>query len=170
MANFDAIFDENLQEDEQSSRVSDENVQVTLEPVVIRGVGHMTVFGLNSKFDVEFQQALSAKVAPEEYKATVTRVNRVLSKTMPVNVRWLLCGCICCCCTLGMSMWPVVCLNKRTRHSINKVLDAENNHLYHKLGLHWRLNKQRCNSSNMMEYVSVLLVEFLPKEQILRPD
>lgn len=62
MANFDAIFDENLQEDEQSSRVSDENVQVTLEPVVIRGVGHMTVFGLNSKFDVEFQQALSAKV------------------------------------------------------------------------------------------------------------
>lgn len=168
MANFDAIFDENLQEDEQSSRVSEENVQVTLEPVVIRGVGHMTVFGLNSKFDVEFQQALSAKVAPEEYKATVTRVNRVLSKTMPVNVRWLLCGCICCCCTLGMSMWPVVCLNKRTRHSINKVLDAENNHLYHKLGLHWRLNKQRCNSSNMMEYV--LLVEFLPKEQILRPD
>lgn len=168
MANFDAIFDENLQEDEQSSRVSDENVQVTVEPVVIRGVGHMTVFGLNSKFDVEFQQALSAKVAPEEYKATVTRVNRVLSKTMPVNVRWLLCGCICCCCTLGMSMWPVVCLNKRTRHSINKVLDAENNHLYHKLGLHWRLNKQRCNSSNMMEYV--LLVEFLPKEQILRPD
>ena len=53
------------------------------------------------------------QVAPEEYKATVTRVNRVLSKTMPVNVRWLLCGCICCCCTLGMSMWPVVCLNKR---------------------------------------------------------
>jgi len=168
MANFDAIFDENLQEDEQSSRVSDEHVQVTPEPVVVRGVGHMTVFGLNSKFDVEFQQGLSAKVAPEEYKATVTRVNRVLSKTMPVNVRWLLCGCICCCCTLGMSMWPVVCLNKRTRYSINKVLDAENCHLYHKLGLHWRLHKQRCNSSNMMEYV--LLVEFLPKEQILRPD
>jgi len=111
----------------------------------------------------------SLQVAPEEYKATVTRVNRVLSKTMPVNVRWLLCGCICCCCTLGMSMWPVVCLNKRTRHSINKVLDAENCHLYHKLGLHWRLHKQRCiNSTNMMEYV--LLVEFLPKEQILRPD
>jgi len=43
MANFDAIFDENLQEDEQSSRVSDEHVQVTPEPVVVRGVGHMTV-------------------------------------------------------------------------------------------------------------------------------
>jgi len=35
---------------------------VTPEPVVVRGVGHMTVFGLNSKFDVEFQQGLSAKV------------------------------------------------------------------------------------------------------------
>ena len=53
------------------------------------------------------------QVAPEEYKATISRVNRVLSNTMPVNVRWLFCGCICCCCTLGMSMWPVVCLNKR---------------------------------------------------------
>lgn len=116
MANFDAIFDENLQEDERGSRASDEHVRVTPEPVVIRGVGHMTVwvvstifksslirkahsggcvlqvafvianfslwiwelqelivfsccffvacrFGLNSKFDVEFQQGLSAKVS-----------------------------------------------------------------------------------------------------------
>lgn len=44
MANFDAIFDENLQEDERDSRASDEHVQVTPEPVVIRGVGHMTVW------------------------------------------------------------------------------------------------------------------------------
>ena len=44
MANFDAIFDENLQEDERGSRASDEHVQVTPEPVVIRGVGHMTVW------------------------------------------------------------------------------------------------------------------------------
>lgn len=43
MANFDAIFDENLQEDEQSSRSSDDPVPLTPEPVVIRGVGHMTV-------------------------------------------------------------------------------------------------------------------------------
>ena len=42
---------------------------------------------------------------------------------MPVNIRWLLCGCICCCCTLGMSMWPVVCLNKRVRAQLyNKSL------------------------------------------------
>ena len=36
-----------------------------------------------------------------------------LRKTLPVNVRWLFCGCLCCCCTLGCSMWPVICLSKR---------------------------------------------------------
>ena len=46
-------------------------------------------------------------------KATVTRVNVTLRKALPVNVRWLLFGCLCCCCTLGCSMWPVVCLSKR---------------------------------------------------------
>ena len=48
-------------------------------------------------------------------QATVTRVNVTLRKALPVNVRWLLFGCLCCCCTLGCSMWPVVCLSKRVR-------------------------------------------------------
>ena len=77
---------------------------------------------------------MHARVAPEEYKATITRVNSTLRKTLPVNVRWLFClflftsyqlfvyflnvrwlfcGCLCCCCTLGCSMWPVICLSKR---------------------------------------------------------
>lgn len=43
----------------------------------------------------------------------------------------------------------------QTQHSLNKLLDWENSHLYHKLGLHWRLAKQRCDSSSMMEYVSM---------------
>lgn len=120
------------------------------------------------------------------------RVNSILKKTLPVNVKWLFCGCVCCCCTLGCSLWPVICLSKRTQHSLDKLLEWENNHLYHKLGLHWRLAKQRCDSSSMMEYVSncqclnylslwgmiffififsqVLLIEFIPKIPIYRPD
>lgn len=125
-------------------------------------------FGLSNKFDTEFPPTLSAKVAPEEFKATILRINSVLRKTLPVNVKWLFCGCLCCCCTLGCSLWPVVCLSKRTRHSIEKVLDWENSHLYHKLGLHWKLGKQRCDSNSMMEYV--LLIEFIPKLAIHRPD
>ena len=42
MANFDAIFDENI-ETEEDSRVSDDYVAVKREPVVVRGVGHMTM-------------------------------------------------------------------------------------------------------------------------------
>ena len=58
-------------------------------------------------------ECIIMQVAPEEYHATVTSINALLKKMMPVNVKWLLCGCICCCCTLGCSLWPVICLNKR---------------------------------------------------------
>lgn len=108
------------------------------------------------------------KVAPEEFKTSISRVNTCLRKNLPVNVKWLICGCLCCCCTLGCSLWPVVCLNKRTRRSIQKLLEWENNRLYHKLGLHWKLSKRKCETSNMMEYV--ILIEFLPKYPIFRPD
>lgn len=164
MADFDAIYEE----DDEERNAEEGFVNIVPEPVVVRGAGNITVFGLSNKFDQEFPQALSAKVAPEEYKATISRINGVLRKTLPVNVKWLFCGCLCCCCTLGCSLWPVICLSKRTRHSIEKVLEWENSHLYHKLGLHWRLAKQRCDSSSMMEYV--MLVEFIPKVPIHRPD
>lgn len=169
MASFDTIFNDNIEEDDsENTQISLDYSQTIPEPIVIRGVGHMTIFGLNCKYDSEFPGGLNGKVAIEEFQVTITQINKVLRKTMPVNVRWWLCGCICCCCSLGMSFWPVVCLNKRTRHTINKVLDAENSNFYHKLGLHWRLKKQKCTSSSMMEYV--LLLEFIPKVQILKPD
>ena len=107
-------------------------------------------------------------------QATVTRVNVTLRKALPVNVRWLLFGFLCCCCSLGCSMWPVVCLSKRvssgsldinititaifqTRHQLEKQLDWENCHLYSKLGLRWKLARQRCDSSLMLEHVRMVL-------------
>ncbi|CAL8236827.1 unnamed protein product [Arctogadus glacialis] len=56
----------------------------------------------------------------------------------------------------------------QTRRSIEKLLEWENGRLYHKLCLHWRLSKRKCESNNMMEYV--ILIEFLPKIPIFRPD
>ncbi|KAI8797711.1 cysteine-rich hydrophobic domain-containing protein 2 [Biomphalaria glabrata] len=164
MADFDTIYEE--REDEANS-IDSYSIYVP-DPIIIRGAGNVTIFGLSNKFETDFPPRLAAKVAPEEFKATITRINNVLRKALPVNVKWLFCGCICCCCTLGCSLWPVVCLSKRTRHSLEKVLDWENSHLYQKLGLSWRLNKQRCDSSSMMEYVLVL--EFIPKVPIFRPD
>ncbi|XP_046331747.1 cysteine-rich hydrophobic domain-containing protein 2-like [Haliotis cracherodii] len=163
MADFDTIYEEEDDED-----IPEDYVVTVPNPISIRGAGNVTIFGLSNRFDTEFPQGLSAKVAPEEFKATMTRINSVLRKALPVNVKWLFCGCVCCCCTLGCSLWPVICLSKRTRHAIEKVLDWENSHLYHKLGLHFRLSKQRCDSSSMMEYV--LFIEFIPKVPILRPD
>ncbi|RUS84335.1 hypothetical protein EGW08_007867 [Elysia chlorotica] len=164
MADFDTIYEER---DDDEGPIDNFSVIVP-DPIIIRGAGNVTIFGLSNRFETEFPKSLSGKVAPEEFKATISRINNVLRKSLPVNVKWLFCGCICCCCTLGCSLWPVVCLSKRTRHSLEKVLDWENNHLYQKLGFHWRLNKQRCDSSSMMEYVLVL--EYIPKVPIFRPD
>ncbi|KAG9338666.1 hypothetical protein JZ751_025504 [Albula glossodonta] len=127
MADFDTIYE--LDEEEERVVSEEHLARYCPEPVIMRGAGHITV-------------------APEEFKTTVGRVNACLKKNLPVNVKWLLCGCLCCCCTVGCSLWPVICLNKRTRRSIQKLLEWENNRLYHK----------------------VILIEFLPKYPILRPD
>ncbi|XP_067948865.1 cysteine-rich hydrophobic domain-containing protein 2-like [Watersipora subatra] len=141
---------------------------LTPDPVIIRGAGSTTLFGLSSKFDEEFPPALNAKLAPEEYKATLQRINGVLRKTLPMNIKWLICGCLCCCCTLGCSLMPALCLNKRTKLSLDKMIDWENNHLYYKLGMRWKLSKRKCPTNSMVEYV--LVIEFLPKVPINRPD
>ena len=39
---------------------------------------------------------------------------------------------------------------------MEKLLDWENSHLYNKLGLRWKLARQRCDSTLMMEYVSIV--------------
>ncbi|KAF2977576.1 hypothetical protein EK904_000329 [Melospiza melodia maxima] len=83
------------------------------------------LFGLSNKFEAEFPSSLTGKVAPEEFKASISRVNSCLKKNLPVN----------------------------TRRSIEKLLEWENNRLYHKLCLHWRLSKRKCETNNMMEYL-----------------
>lgn len=129
MEGFDAIYYED--EEENSEELEPADVILVPDPVVIRGAGNMTVyvhkhkqvlsrlkwfscsFGLSNKFSTEFPAGLVSRVAPEEFKETVLRINSVLKKTLPVNVKWLFCGCLCCCCTLGCSLWPVICLSKR---------------------------------------------------------
>ena len=44
---------------------------------------------------------------------------------------------------------------------MEKLLDWENSHLYNKLGLKWKLARQRCDSTLMMEYVSNVIRENL---------
>ncbi|VDK66957.1 unnamed protein product [Anisakis simplex] len=52
---------------------------------------------------------------------------------------------------------------------MEKTLDHENQVLYNKLGLHWRLARRPVDLSySMTEYV--LLLEMLPKAPLLLPD
>ncbi|KAF8358928.1 tag-266 [Pristionchus pacificus] len=137
--------------------------------IVIRGIGQLTMFGLNSRFDTEFPSVLTGKVAPEELMATLGRVNALLKRHIGNSARWLLCGLLFCCCSFGCSLWPVVCLNRRTVTAVEKLLEAENTALYHKLFLHWRLATRSSQSSHRLsEYV--LLIEIIPKAPLLFPD
>jgi len=114
MADFDAIYQDIPAGAEEGAAILEDTYNTYVpDPMVVRGAGNITVFGLSNRFDTEFPSGLHARVAPEEFKATVTRVNQTLRKNLPINVRWLFCGCLCCCCTLGCSMWPVICLSKR---------------------------------------------------------
>ena len=83
-------------------------------------------------------------------------------------IRRLLCGCICCCCTIGLSLCPVICLNKRAKNAIEKILESENARIYHKLGLHWHLTRQKRSNNAVQEYV--LMIEFRPPLSLAHPD
>ena len=138
------------------------------DPVVIRGAGNITIFGVSNKFCEQFPTQLNAKLAPEEFRDTIKQINSILSRELANSFRWLVFGSIFCCCTLGCSLLPVIFMNKKARLSINKLLALENQRLYLKLGLKWKLTKIKCNSNSLMEYV--LLIEFLPTVLLYQPD
>jgi hypothetical protein len=142
----------------------------SIEPIVIRGNGNMTLFGLSNTFNGEFPSVLVGRVSREEFEATLSRVNHLLRQHHSTNAKLLLLGCLCCCCSLGCSLlWPTLALSKRTRTALEKLIANENHKLYNKLGLNWKLTKERCHSNYaFMEYV--LVVEFLPKLHLYQPD
>jgi len=108
------------------------------------------------------------KVASEEFHSTLDRLNAILHKSVPFNLKCLLCGCLCCCCTLGLSLGPVLYLSKRTKSRMEKLLESENWRLYNKLGLNMKLSREQCENTNLRQYV--ILIEFLPKLPLYRPD
>jgi hypothetical protein len=141
---------------------------IVRDPIFIRGAGNLTIFGVSNRFSEQFPSQLNAKLAPEEFRDTIKQVNNILNKELANSFRWLVFGSIFCCCTLGCSLLPVIFMNKKAKLSINKLLDMENQRLYLKLGLKWRLTKIKCNSNALLEYV--ILIEFLPTILLYQPD
>jgi hypothetical protein len=155
----------------RASIESDEfiNNQVDVrDPVIIRGAGNITIFGVSNKFNESFPSQLYSKLAPEEFRDTIKQINNILATELANSFRWLVFGSVFCCCTLGCSLFPVIFMNKKARLSIKKFLSIENQRIYFKLGLKWRLAKIKCNSNSLMEYV--LLIDFLPTVMLYHPD
>ncbi|ETN71198.1 hypothetical protein NECAME_00887 [Necator americanus] len=76
-------------------------------PITIRGVGHITMFGLNSRFDTDFPSELIGRVAPEELSDTLGRINSVLKRHVQMS-RWaygfVVGGCCAVCCFVAVRL------------------------------------------------------------------
>ena len=154
---------------EDSSSINSTSVNYNAnEPIIIRGDGNVTIFGIFNRFSKEFPPKLSAKLAPEEYRDTITKVNVILKKELSNSLKWLIFGSICCCCTFGCSLLPVFYINKKAKLTINKLLSIENERIYKKLGIKWRLAKQKLNSGSLLEYV--IIIDLMPSLLIYEPD
>jgi len=151
--------------DTSSSRFPSQEVP---PPIVLKGTGEVTIFGLCCKYDHEFPHQLSGRLAPEEFSKMINRINSALKRSMASQLRWLVAGFALCVCSAGCSFLPVVCLSKRTRLRIQKLIDYENHRLYHKLGLRWGLVTLQIEDSPMFEYV--IKIEYLPKIHLTYPD
>lgn len=140
------------------------------EPIILRGNGNLTLFGLSNSFSSEFPSALIGRISKEEFDHTMRRINLLLRDQQSLSAKLLFFGGLCCCCSLGFSLvWPSIALKKRSKMSVEKFLASENSRLYSKLGLNLRLAEQRCYSNHaFVEYV--LMVEFTPKINLYLPD
>lgn len=141
-----------------------------IEPIVIRGNGNLLLFGLSNSFSPEFPQALIGRVSKEEFDRTMRHLNHLLREQQSLSAKVLLFGSLCCCCSLGFSLiGPSIALRKRSKISVEKYLASENNRLYSKLGLSWKLGEQRSLTNHaFIEYV--IQIEFTPKINIYQPD
>lgn len=141
-----------------------------MEPIIIRGNGNLTIFGLSNSFTADFPNVLIGKVSREEYEITMRKINNLMRGQLSLNARLLLLGCLCFCCSFGLSLvWPSIALKKKTKAAIEKLLSAENNRLYSKLGMVWKLAEQRSYSNpSFVEYV--ILIEFIQRKSLYVPD
>ncbi|CAN8033179.1 unnamed protein product [Ixodes persulcatus] len=120
MADFDAIYEE---DDEDLRANEDSLVSLVPEPVVIRGAGNMTVFGLSNKFDTEFPPTLSAKIHSKRIAESRVTVNSSLFDDSPKFVGGKF-ACVCCYLKSTFSQAPRalrldVCVAEKAKTGLN---------------------------------------------------
>ena len=138
-----------------------------IEPIVIRGNGNLILFGLSNSFNSEFPPALLGRVSREEFGRTISHINSLLRDQQSLSAKLLLIGSLFCCCSLGFSLvCPSIVLKQRCKMNLEKFLISENNRLYSKLGLNWKLGQRSYN--RFVEHV--IIIEFSPKIDPYMPD
>lgn len=138
------------------------------DPIVIRPDGNITLFGLTNHFSTDMPSKLLSIIAPDEYKYTIKKLNKVLYRRVSMNFKIFLLSCVCCCCTGGLSLCPSLIMSNHTREKVRIILEKENERIYNKLGMHWTFSKYTYGSLPMVEYV--ILIHFLNCEKIHTPD
>ena len=69
--------------DTSSSRFPSQEVP---PPIILKGTGEVTIFGLCCKYDNEFPHQLSGRLAPEEFSKMINRINSALKRSMASQV------------------------------------------------------------------------------------
>jgi len=115
-------FDDIIEELESNGSNPLPDLSQLMEPIIIRGNGNITLFGLSNGFTNSFPSSLLGRVSREEFESTISRINSLLRAQHSTNAKLLILGCLCCCCSLGCSLlWPTLALSKRTKNSLEKV-------------------------------------------------
>lgn len=87
-------------------------------PVVIPCVGHIVVFGLSNAFDETYPARLAGKLAPDEFRTTIRKINRIVRGALPHIMRCFLLGYVLCCCTAGLTLLPSLIWKAKVRQRV----------------------------------------------------
>ena len=56
-------------------------------PLILKGTGEITVFGVCCKYENSFPHQLTGRLAPEEFTRMIDRINAQLKRNIPAQVK-----------------------------------------------------------------------------------
>ncbi|KAL7670636.1 hypothetical protein ACOME3_005568 [Neoechinorhynchus agilis] len=137
------------------------------DKIIIRGAGNGFISMFNDLFDEEYPIKLQGKISIHEFKRTVSAINGIICPYEQREDRSnQMCKDLCCClCTCGLSAYI---RNWKVKRKLIAFLNYENNGVYKKLGVEWKLIRSTGPNTVFKEWV--IQVSFLPRSCIFSPD
>lgn len=138
------------------------------EPIVIQSEPiKYKIHGLVDHFSSEIPHELVGKLSPDEFKITMSKINKFLKHNLKKQYRLLIFGALFCGCTAGLSLIPGYKNNSEILSNLKKILDDENERIYIRLlNMRWGLIIRPVH--RFLEYN--LILEFIPRYNFTVPD